>query len=168
MLIHPRSLPLSDFDSSADNYQALYPSGDRQISNYQPDEPESEEDNLIENWLGKDEEMEIQVIEKQQDTDAPKKNEVATSGNDPNDNGMTSDHVVVENVEIDGAISVEKEIEASTSQHDSEATGNELSILQRISATLANINRSKETMFEADDEDADMFPDIVDGDPDSD
>lgn len=181
VLIHPRSLPLSDFNSSSDNYQALYPSRDSQISNYQPDEPESEEDDLIENWLGKDDEMEIQVTKRQQDTDSPKENEAATSGNDPNYKGMMiSNDAVIGNVEmelanrraasteIDGAVSFEKRTEASTSEHASEATGNEISIVERISATLSNIDRSKVTMFEPDNEDADIFPDIVDGDPDSD
>ncbi|XP_057803662.1 uncharacterized protein LOC131018988 isoform X2 [Salvia miltiorrhiza] len=210
VLIHPRSLPLSDFHSSGDDYKALghlrdpvYPSGDGRIPNYQPDEPESEEDDLIENWLGKDDEMEIQVTKRQHDTprdpadeitsgmNAPKKSEVTSSGNVPDNKGMASTDDVVEalrlkntsdqsggvleSVELEpttrrAAASVENDTtDKSGTTSVSETTGNEFStIFERISATLSNIDRSKETMFEADDEAADIFPDIVDGDPDSD
>lgn len=160
---------MSDFNPIADNYQ---------ISNYQPDEPESEEDDLIENWLGKDDEMEIQVTKRQHVTDSPKENEAATSGNDPNNKGMIPNDAIhghgnvemelankkAASMEIDGAVSIEKRTEASTSEHASEA------ILERVPATQSNIDRSKATMFEpeAENEDADTFPDIVDGDPDSD
>lgn len=190
VLIHPRSLPLSDFHSGGDDYKALgdlrepvYPSGEGQIPNYQHDEPESEEDDLFENWLGKDDEMEIQVTKKQPDevasgTDAPKSNEVTTSGNAPDNKGMAStdvsDQAALESVELEPAsgrgASVEDDVTAKSGTAGvSETTGNEFStIFERISANLSNIDRSKETVFEADDEADDIFPDIVDGDPDSD
>lgn len=184
VLIHPRGLPLSDFHSSFDDYKAVGHSPD---TTNQPGEPESEDDDLIENWLGKDDEMEIQVTERQQDThyadkprdsspdkfsfdkvaSATEKDEVKTLGNGPNDlSALVENNVTAKSNAI---YEVGKEIGASTSEHVSEATGNELSaVVERISATLSNTDRSKGMMFESDNESVDTLPDIIDGDPDSD
>lgn len=131
VLIHPRALPLLDMHSSADEYKvlsqklrdAVYPSGDRQISTHHPGEPESEDDDLNENWLGNDDEMETQVTEGQQNahytdrppvtardasldelpsdnvvsiTHVPKKSEMTVSASGPNDKSMgnSDDHMV--------------------------------------------------------------------------
>ncbi|KAI3458851.1 hypothetical protein Pfo_015514 [Paulownia fortunei] len=138
VLIHPRALPLLDLHSSADEYKVLshksrdtvYPSGDRQISIYHagtlrkgPGEPESEDDDLNENWLGNDDELEIQVTERQQNehctekppatvidlsldelpsvkvasiTHVPPKSEMTVSASGPNDKSMahTDDYMV--------------------------------------------------------------------------
>lgn len=179
VLIHPRGLPLSDFHSSFDDYKAVGHSPD---TTYQPGEPESEDDDLIENWLGKDDEMEIQVTERQQDThyadkprdsspdkvaSASEKDEVKTLGNGPNDLSALVENTVT--AKSNAISEVGKEIGASTSEHVSEATGNEFSaVVERISATLSNTDRSKGMMFESDNESVDTLPDIIDGDPDSD
>ncbi|XP_047973151.1 uncharacterized protein LOC125215692 [Salvia hispanica] len=191
VLIHPRSLPLLNFNSDGDGYKALghlrdpiYPSGDRQIPNYQHDEPESEEDDLIENWRGKDDEMEIQVTERQQPmepadevtsgVDVLKKNEVTTSENGPDNNGIEAKRFksaidqsggVLESVELEPANGKAAPVENSVTAESGAVSVSE-TILERISARLSNIDRSDEVMFESDDED--VFPDIVDGDPDSD
>ncbi|XP_041992177.1 uncharacterized protein LOC121743062 [Salvia splendens] len=193
VLIHPRSLPLLNFNSDDDGYKALghlrdpvYPSGDRRIPNYQHDEPESEEDDLIENWRGKDDEMEIQVTERQQPMDPAdevssgvdvlKKNEVTTSENGPDNNGIEAKRFksasdqsggVLESVELEPANGKAAPVENNITAESGAVSVSE-NIYERISATLSRIDRSNETMFEVDDEAEDVFPDIVDGDPDSD
>ncbi|XP_051141278.1 uncharacterized protein LOC127258473 [Andrographis paniculata] len=75
-LIHPRALPL-DLDSSSDGYKfQSHKLPDRQVSTYKfgelgkgNGEPESEEDNLNETWLGNDDDMEDQETETQQTAD---------------------------------------------------------------------------------------------------
>ncbi|KAK6156280.1 hypothetical protein DH2020_010528 [Rehmannia glutinosa] len=123
VLIHPRALPLLDLHSSVNDFKFLshksrdtvYPSVDRQIPKYQagtlgkgPAEPESEDDDLNENWLGNDDESEIQVTERQQNAhyttdpsldelpsvkvattdNVPEKNETTVSASGPNDKSM--------------------------------------------------------------------------------
>ncbi|KAL0322146.1 UNVERIFIED_CONTAM: hypothetical protein Scaly_2511000 [Sesamum calycinum] len=259
VLIHPRALPLLDLHASTNEYKFLgpkirdtvYPSGDRQISTYQagPGDPESEDDDLYENWLGNDDYLEPRVTESQQNTHysekspAPatnpsldelpsvkgaslthttKEDEVLVSVSGRNDKRMveTNDYMVEsphsrntqderadkapdtamdccaadqsgknasEGDDLEPASRrialVEKDVMVKTNVvselHGGVASTSEQqvteikddgvsTIVKRISATLSNTDRSKELMFESDNEVSSDFPDIVDGDPDSD
>ncbi|KAL0303574.1 UNVERIFIED_CONTAM: hypothetical protein Sradi_6225500 [Sesamum radiatum] len=257
VLIHPRALPLLDMHSSTNEYKVLgpkirdtvYPSGDRQISTYQagPGDPESEDDDLYENWLGNDDNLETRVTERQQNahysekspanatdpsldelpslkgaslTHTTKEGEVLVSVSGRNDNRMvdTDDYMVesphsrntqdqradkAADTAIDGSAAVQSgknegvDLEpasrkialvesdimvksnviselhggaASTSEQQVMETKDDglTTIVKRISTTLSNTDRSKELMFESDNELSSDFPDIVDGDPDSD
>ncbi|KAL0401543.1 UNVERIFIED_CONTAM: hypothetical protein Slati_4184200 [Sesamum latifolium] len=259
VLIHPRALPLLDLHSSTNEYNVpgpkirdtVYASGDRQISTYQagPGDPESEDDDLYENWHGNDDYLETRVTESQQNahysekypataTDpsldelpfvkgpslnhTTKEGEVLVSVSGRNDNRMvdTDDYMVESprsrntqdqiadkalDTAIDGCAAVQSgknalegvDLEpasqkialvendvmvksnviselhggmASTSEQQVTGTKDNgvTTIVKRISATLSNTDRSKELMFESDNELSSDFPDIVDGDPDSD
>ncbi|KAL0317251.1 UNVERIFIED_CONTAM: hypothetical protein Sangu_2139400 [Sesamum angustifolium] len=259
VLIHPRALPLLDLHASTNEYKFLgpkirdtvYPSGDRQISTYQagPGDPESEDDDLYENWLGNDDYLETRVTESQQNTHysekspahatnpsldelpsvkgaslthTTKEDEVLVSVSGCNDKRMveTNDYMVEsphsrntqderadkapdtamdccaadqsgknasEGDDLEPASRrialVEKDVMVKTNViselHDGVASTSEQlvtetkddgvsTIVKRISATLSNTDRSKELMFESDNEVSSDFPDIVDGDPDSD
>ncbi|XP_011076916.1 uncharacterized protein LOC105161048 [Sesamum indicum] len=258
LLIHPRALPLLDLHSSTNEYKVLgpkirdtvHPSRDRQISTYQagPGDPESEDDDLYENWLGNDDYLETQATERQQNahytekcpatatdpsldelpsvkgaslTHTTKEGEVLASASGPNDNRMvnTNDYMVesphsrntqdqrhkAPDTAVDGSLAVQSgknalegdDLEpasrrialvenavmlksnviselhggmASTSEQQVTETKDDgvTTIVKRISDTLSNTDRSKELMFESDNELSTDFPDIVDGDPDSD
>ncbi|KAK4431127.1 hypothetical protein Salat_0874800 [Sesamum alatum] len=256
VLIHPRALPLLDLHSSTNEYKVLgskirdtvYPSGDRQISTYRagPVDPESEDDDLYENWLGDADELEIQVTESKQNADytekppatatdptlgelpvkgaslthsTTKEVEVLVSATGRNDKrmGNTDDYMVESprsrntqdqradngpGTAVDGCVAVQSGKDALESvdlgrriasvENDTTAKSNVISevhgtiastseqqvtetkddgvttIVKRISATLSNTDRSKDLMLESDNELSSDFPDIVDGDPDSD
>ncbi|KAK4385522.1 hypothetical protein Sango_2676200 [Sesamum angolense] len=65
--------------------------------------------------------------------------------------------------ELHGGVASTSEQQVTETKDDGVST-----IVKRISATLSNTDRSKELMFESDNEVSSDFPDIVDGDPDSD
>ncbi|CAA0824299.1 Unknown protein [Striga hermonthica] len=98
VLIHPRALPLIDSSSNEYNFlthkrwqDTTRPSGDGQISTYHignsASEPESEEDDLDENWLRNNNEMDTQITESQmpRSLDEPPSVEVATTNFGKND-----------------------------------------------------------------------------------
>ncbi|KAL8551783.1 hypothetical protein ACS0TY_000736 [Phlomoides rotata] len=189
VLIHPRVLPLSDQLSSIDGYKVL----SNTFSSYQPGEPESEDDDLNENWPGNDDEMETHATKGQHDAHYSDKPSPTAKDTDklpsishvPKETGpkVTSmanidDHMAV----VESPKSVDPEsVDQRTRLIDSEAgkgmastserhvLGNtdedSITIMERIYATLSSAEKSKVPMPES--EDVDELPDIVDGDPDS-
>ncbi|KAH6766913.1 hypothetical protein C2S52_017896 [Perilla frutescens var. hirtella] len=168
VLIHPRALPLS-----SDDYKALGHFGDTyQLS---PGEPESEDDDLIENWLGKDDEMGIQVtndkgvvpvdnmvesLRLRNTSDQGQQHMASSTADGGHVAAEPSGGGVLESIGLEPTT-----LEVSASERVSETTGNDFAaVLERISATLTNTDTSKEKHNES----VDVFPDIVDGDPDSD
>lgn len=164
VLIHPRGLPLSDFRSSFDDFKVQSHTAN---TPYQIGEPESEDDDLLENWLGKDDEMEIQVSERQHDA------HFADKIGDPSPDKFTSDKAV-SGAEKDNVTILEngpnhRAAPSASVENDSEHVSNESSaIFERVSDPLTYTDRSREMMVESDNESGDSMPDIVDGDPDSD
>ncbi|CAK9149218.1 unnamed protein product [Ilex paraguariensis] len=89
VLIHPRALPLVDFPSATEysfdglngSYREnMYTSGQRENTTFPvttvgkgPGDPESEDDDLYENWLGIGEEIVFPMTEQGKDTNQPKK-----------------------------------------------------------------------------------------------
>lgn len=194
VLIHPRVLPMSDQLSSINEYKVpsnklhdtTYPSGGRQFSRYQPNEPESEDDDLNENWPGNDDEMgqhDAHNSNKPSQTaeNADKLPSISHDKAGPKDTIMANcdDHMAV----VESPISVElgsldqktqvldseagKGLASTSEQHVSGNTDDgSITIMERISAMLSSAEKSRGSTLESDDEES--IPDIVDGDPDSD
>lgn len=180
VLIHPRVLPMSDQLSCINEYKVQ----SNKFSRYQPIEPESEDDDLNENWLGNDDEIETEATKGQDDTHYSDKPPLTAEDTDklpsishvpedtgPKDTNMANidDHMAVVESPTTRLIDSEagKAIASTSEQH---VLGNmddgSIAIMERISSALSSAEKSKAEMLESDNEDS--LPDIVDGDPDSD